>query len=72
MDFSRRASPCAREELALGDLVFVELDGKAVHTTVVTDIRRARHLHRESRDTVFISYHSNDNRNKLLDELESY
>jgi putative amidase-like protein len=72
IDFSRRASPCAREELDLGDIVLVELDGKAVHTTVVTDIRRARHLHRESSDTIFLSYHSNDNKNKLLSELESY
>lgn len=70
LDIGFRASPCDREDLALADIVLIKIGGRLVHAMLVTAIRRARYLPPQATDEIYLSYHSNDTRNRLLDGIE--
>jgi hypothetical protein len=69
--FSGRATVCGRDELALADIVQIRNpDGRLHHTMVVTGITPRRGEHREAIDEVYVSYHSTDRKNNLLNMIE--
>ena len=72
IESSGRAKRCNREDLELADIVQVYLKerGEVVHTVVVTDVIHAQHK-RSDIDQFYVCYHSNDHRNKLLDQFEA-
>ena len=68
---SGRARVRGRDEIALADFVQIRNpDGALHHTMVVTGITPRRGEDHEAVDEIYVSYHSRDNLNKLLNEIE--
>ena len=68
---SGRARVCGRDELALADIVQIRNpDGPLHHTMVVTGITPRRGEYHEAVDEIYVSYHSRDNKNNLLNTIE--
>ena len=68
---SGRAMECGRDEIALADVVQIRNpDGFMHHTMVVTGIVPRRGEYHEAVDEIYVSYHSKDKKNNLLNAIE--
>jgi hypothetical protein len=63
---NHRAWECERTELTLGDVVFQDLEGRAVLTMVVTGVNR------EKDADIFVCGHTNDRLNASFNHLEKF
>lgn len=65
-----RASRCERDEVEVGDVVFLELGRSVLHSMFVTGVFKARHLHPQAVNEVFLSYHSRNVLHRPLYDIE--
>ena len=69
---SGRARVCGRDELALADIVQIRNpDGALHHTMIVTGITPRRGEYHEAIDDIYVSYHSHDRKNNMLNMIET-